>query len=513
MNMNTGNVCLAALGLVLGLLFVTEVNGQPPREYAPRNKAYTEDSEPLKEALRKQLAWELRSLDRTGRSKAVVDAVRESFRRNTKGLLRMVDNRAFLKNDTLQYWVDTVMSTVAIRNAVPRMPVRTLILRAPVANAICFSEGTFVVTTGLLAGIRTEDELAFALAHELAHYSLEHARKSAFYKAEKKVAKKLQKTTTKILSDDDAIQENLDTLRSLVYTISRYSRRDELQADSLGLMYMKKAGYRPEAAYTALLLLDSVGQSPERLGLRLFEPFQIKSYPFQDYWLAPRPSMYSSRREGPIFAADSVLSHPEAAARLAALPWQYVVGTAPDAPAYVRSTIALAEFKNVEAAINTTALDYALLQALRLKHAYPQHDYPTAAISRILLQLVRLRGSVSHVKFVPAYVQYYSQELRMVNTFLHNLQIGELGELAFNFLNNRDNFNPASREHYFLLWHICDLTGRPEVAGKVKANYVTRFGKDDVYSKLKSGPMNAPLGGPLQELWSGEYRFPHAHRD
>ena len=53
--------------------------------------------------------------------------------------------------------------------------VNILIIQDPQVNACCYPNGTIVLNTGLLSKIHTEDELVAILAHEIAHYVLDHS--------------------------------------------------------------------------------------------------------------------------------------------------------------------------------------------------------------------------------------------------------------------------------------------------------------------------------------------------
>ena len=63
--------------------------------------------------------------------------------------------------------------------------VRFYILRSQFFNAFATSEGYIFATTALLTNIKTEDELAFILCHELSHFILKHNLKQQEHAKEK----------------------------------------------------------------------------------------------------------------------------------------------------------------------------------------------------------------------------------------------------------------------------------------------------------------------------------------
>ena len=105
-------------------------------------------------------------------------------------------------------------------------------------NAFAAPGGYVLVTRGALALMESEAELAGVLAHEIGHvdqkHVLEEIRKSAVFKQ---------------AQDETDLQGALmDRLSEVGTTLlfTGLSREDELQADSLGLLYAAATGYRAD---------------------------------------------------------------------------------------------------------------------------------------------------------------------------------------------------------------------------------------------------------------------------
>ena len=73
------------------------------------------------------------------------------------------------------------------------------------------------------------------------------------------------------------------------------------------------------------------------------------------------------------------------------------------------------------------------------------------------------------------YTPDYDDNLRMVNTFLHNLTREELAEIGYQFLNHPKNFNRDLEDHYWLLSKFCELTDRTNVFNKIRLTYLDKF--------------------------------------
>lgn len=126
--------------------------------------------------------------------------------------------------------------------------VKFYLLRSRFYNAFATDEGYIFATTALLANVKTEDELAFVLCHELSHYLLKHNLKNHEHTSEKlkELRKKLKKSKNKRV---DAKLESLDEFLKSYYS---FSQANELQADSLGLLLYINAGYSVKSISSSL---------------------------------------------------------------------------------------------------------------------------------------------------------------------------------------------------------------------------------------------------------------------
>jgi len=92
--------------------------------------------------------------------------------------INRVQNNGLAFNDPyLESYIYGVISKIAPSVLIDGRPgnVNLLILRNSVANAFMFPNGTLVISTGLISLLHSEDELAAVLAHEIAHFVLDHS--------------------------------------------------------------------------------------------------------------------------------------------------------------------------------------------------------------------------------------------------------------------------------------------------------------------------------------------------
>ena len=103
-------------------------------------------------------------------------------------------------------------------------------------NAFSLPGGYVYIYKGLIDRVKSEDQLAAVIAHEIAHVTAKHAMKrlQGIYGA-------LALEGLAIASGSGAAAVGVDLAASSV--LFRNSRQDEFEADRLGIKYMRKAGY------------------------------------------------------------------------------------------------------------------------------------------------------------------------------------------------------------------------------------------------------------------------------
>jgi predicted Zn-dependent protease len=138
------------------------------------------------------------------------------------------------------------------------------VLDSSEVNAFAAPGGFIFVTKGLLKLVKSEDELAAVLAHEVAHVAKKHGLKtiqnsrltSAFTILGSEAAKSYspQQVSQLTTAFEGAVE---DVVNKLV--VNGYSRDKEYEADKLGAQYAKNANYDPGALKTFLARMEKAG--------------------------------------------------------------------------------------------------------------------------------------------------------------------------------------------------------------------------------------------------------------
>ncbi|WP_232631789.1 M48 family metalloprotease [Methylobacterium sp. Leaf118] len=116
------------------------------------------------------------------------------------------------------------------------------LLDSPVVNAFALPSGRLYVTRGLLALASDTSEVAAVLAHEIAHVTLRHATA----RTEMALRSQLVSRVVADVLNDPVTGAQLENQSK--FTLARFSREQELEADTSGVRVLAQAGYDPFGA-------------------------------------------------------------------------------------------------------------------------------------------------------------------------------------------------------------------------------------------------------------------------
>lgn len=125
-------------------------------------------------------------------------------------------------------------------------------------NAFVLPSGKIGVTTGLLNLVRNDDQLAAVLGHEVGHVVARHAAERNSTSAIAGLGVQAVQGAAGRYGQEAATASGLFAQYGVLL---RYSRRDELEADRLGVDYMVAANYKPGEAVALWRLMADQRQS------------------------------------------------------------------------------------------------------------------------------------------------------------------------------------------------------------------------------------------------------------
>ena len=116
-------------------------------------------------------------------------------------------------------------------------------------NAFCMPGGKIVVYTGILPITQTETGLAVVLGHEVAHAIAKHANERLSQQLAVTLGSVgLELALSKQSNEVRQLSQGVFGLGAQLGVLLPYSRKHELEADRIGLIFMAMAGYNPREA-------------------------------------------------------------------------------------------------------------------------------------------------------------------------------------------------------------------------------------------------------------------------
>ncbi len=145
-----------------------------------------------------------------------------------------------LFNEDLSNYVNKVAKYILRKDKKLFKELQFYVLKSNSVNAFSTDQGIIFVTTGLLAQLENEAQLAYILAHEVAHYTEKHAREGYVERQNIKNGKGKYSR----LSYEDKVGE-----------LSVYSKENEHEADSKGIEIFLNSEYDIETVFTSFEVL------------------------------------------------------------------------------------------------------------------------------------------------------------------------------------------------------------------------------------------------------------------
>lgn len=147
---------------------------------------------------------------------------------------------------------------------------RFTIIEEKEPNAFALPGGMIYVTTGLMELVKSDDELSSVIGHEAGHVAARH------------IVKRLQgaiglELMQLLALGSGALDSRTKSGMDLAFAslLTGYSQMDELEADRLGVRYMKAAGYQPLAA---IAFLERLRNYTFKQPIRSFSYFRTHPY-------------------------------------------------------------------------------------------------------------------------------------------------------------------------------------------------------------------------------------------
>jgi len=158
----------------------------------------------------------------------------------------------------LQAYVSDLGMRLAAVSERPNLPWSFKVVDDPIVNAFALPGGFIYVTRGILANFDSEAELAGVLGHEIGHVTARHSATQMSRQQLQQIGLGVGMIFSETVREYGSLAAAGLQLMNL-----RYSRGDESESDVLGLRYINRLGYDPDAMVGVFDMLAQVSGGAE----------------------------------------------------------------------------------------------------------------------------------------------------------------------------------------------------------------------------------------------------------
>ena len=191
-----------------------------------------------------------------------------------KQLAQEVERQSKILDDPIMSEYINRLGQNLARNSDAKVPFSFKIVDSEELNAFALPGGYVFVNSGLIKLADDECELAGALAHEIAHVAARHMTRQAT-KAE--IANLTTIPLSVLLGGVPGLVTRQAAGLAVPMTFLSFGRRDEAEADYLGLQYLYSAGYDPTGVISLFEKMESLERKEPGTIAKLFATHPMDS--------------------------------------------------------------------------------------------------------------------------------------------------------------------------------------------------------------------------------------------
>jgi predicted Zn-dependent protease len=165
------------------------------------------------------------------------------------------------RDEQLEKYVEDIAMRLARQSQRPNLPWHFTIIDSPAVNAFALPGGYIYITRGILPYLDNEAQLAGVLGHEIGHVAARHSAQQYTRSAATSMGVLIGSIFMPQVRPFGQLAET-----GLGAMFLKYSRENELQADSLGTEYAAAGGWDPAQVPAVLTTLARIDQISDRNG-------------------------------------------------------------------------------------------------------------------------------------------------------------------------------------------------------------------------------------------------------
>ena len=357
------------------------------------------------------------------------------YREKTKNIFESIEDSSFIFDRHISEKLNPILHEIYSSNPlINPTDFYFLINRSYVPNAACFGDGSFMLNMGLFFHMESDDELAFIICHELAHYELNHVNKkiesyidtlnSNEIKYKAKAIKKQKYNRT---------NDGINLIKGLTFDLMQKSRQVEIEADSLGLILFKNTKYNLDAPVSALQKLDAVDDMLFVEKTNIESIFNFPEYPFNKKWLEKEETLFQINEtvNDYKFNKDSLKTHPDIPIRLAQLKVPENIGPGKNIKTQILQIKEILKTKHLNIYLDFKQFDFALYKLL-LENENSLNEEVIIYTAFLFKMMYEMKKNHSLGKYVPQSSPFPDEKnLNEVRLFIHNLELKNIRKIGY----------------------------------------------------------------------------------
>jgi Zn-dependent protease with chaperone function len=396
--------------------------------------------------------------------------------------LRLVKEAKIVNNKNLEDYLNSIAKKLLQNDAKLTQNISVWCVKDLSANALSYIDGSIYINQGLIIHLQCEAELAFIIAHEIAHISKKHALKEI-------------ELRDKVLQAEINTDNNLaKSYRSLIH-----SKENEYEADGVALKMVIQAGYDPNKAIGVLNILSSDSSMFQRIDVAKLLSIEIDNSLAKldsTEWVRSNKRNEKTILEIKESASDQFSTHPEIAKRIISLYEQLKIYDSPNGNAlFLLKDSAL--FKQTQHILSQHALntaidnfDYqtAIIMALSNKFAFDK-DQRDISLLKSLYFISQSKENKYDEELLKKSSILVDSNMVDLNKILYSYDNDKFKKLIYGYSKKLVDVNP-NEENYFY-YALCNETYLGKQTSQIIfQNMLNRFpnGKYTLVAKQKLTP-------------------------
>ena len=429
------------------ILFSFSTKAQNDFDFKPGMSQHTHQQEIVNRIQAKYI------FDRDHTPKKLKKQVDRHLQERKNGVIQRLSSGYYLFDSVIDPKIQNIFTKILQANPqLPKDDLRIFVTRYSYPNASSIGEGSLEFNLGLLKHLKNESQIAFIIAHEIAHYYLDHSNQailSHYNYLETDEASQELKKIKKTKYGKETKKEAF--YKDLVFDHRRHSRYNESAADSFAIVFLQNTDYSLEESLTALSILEQVDDRIKIDSFDLRAIFSVDGIEFNDSWVELENTDFLYQ-ELATWDKDSLKTHPDIEKRILKLGEDFNLKIPEE---YIDNNIAhlvkLSEYEIIEGAIELGNYATAIYSSIILLDKYPKDAYLISAIGQNLLWIYQARKEHVFSDHVPLPDPNFPYNYNLVLNFIHNLRYNETKNLGIQYLEAHNNSNVENEEFLFTL--------------------------------------------------------------